>query len=78
MQTLIAEILAAWRRAERLAGTLPEDSREQRAALVAAERLQILYQDLVKVAGEVDETTARQLLADLTLTSGNPSGGEAL
>ena len=78
VQTLIAEILAAWRRAERLAATLPEDSREQRAALVAVGRLQILYQDLTKVAGEVDETTARELLADLSMTSRNPTGGEPL
>ena len=65
MQTLIAEVLAAWRRAERLSETLPADSLERAAAEVASKRLRVLYVDLTKVAGEVDDATARALLADL-------------
>lgn len=77
MQTLIAEVLAAWRRADRLGATLPEDSREQRAAVVAAERLQVLYLDLTRVAGEIDEDTARALLADLAVTKRAATPNEA-
>jgi hypothetical protein len=65
VQTLVAEVLAAWRRAERLVGSLPERSLEHSAALHAAERLHELYTDLVKVAGVVDEADARSLLAEL-------------
>ena len=65
VQTLIAEVLAAWRRAERLSADLPADSLERAAAEVASTRLHDLYVDLTKVAGEVDDATARALLADL-------------
>jgi hypothetical protein len=70
MQTLVAEILAAWRRAERLSATLQAGSLEQSAALVAAYRLRELYQDLVKVAGKVEEADARALLAELAELQG--------
>jgi hypothetical protein len=46
MQSLVAEVLAAWRHAERLAAELPADHPDRAGALVAAERLRALYQDL--------------------------------
>ena len=65
VQTLVAEVLAAWRRAERLSAELPDDSLEGAAATMASKRLHDLYVDLTKVAGEVDEADARALLAEL-------------
>jgi hypothetical protein len=46
MQTVVAEILRAWRRAERLAAELPAGSSEQAAAELASRRLRELFQDL--------------------------------
>ena len=67
MQTLVAEVLAAWRRAERLAGELPDGSPQQLAASSACERLRDLYRDLTspEIAGEVTVADARTLLAEL-------------
>jgi hypothetical protein len=67
MQTLVAEILAAWRRAERLSNELPQGSLEQVAAQAVAEKLRNIYQDLTRsgAAREVSEAEARTLLAEL-------------
>jgi hypothetical protein len=65
MRTLVAEVLAAWRRAELLSTRLPDDSLEGAAAQMAAKRLHALYVDLTKVAGEVKEADAKALLAEL-------------
>ena len=67
MQTLIAEVLAAWRRAERLASTLPAGSAEQQAALTACDRLRQVYRDLTNsgVAHEISEAEALTLLREL-------------
>jgi hypothetical protein len=46
MQTLVAEILAAWRRAERLAVCLEAGSPERIAVDRACERLRDAYQEL--------------------------------
>ena len=59
MQKLVAEILTAWRRAERLAGTLPEDSAERAAAHRAADRLRDAYQELTH-SGVADALTAAE------------------
>ncbi|HYH91853.1 MAG TPA: hypothetical protein VD763_01745 [Candidatus Saccharimonadales bacterium] len=66
MQKLVAEIMAAWRRAERLAGTLPEGSAEQEAAERACDRLQQAFQELTHsgVAHAISEAEARLLVAD--------------
>lgn len=50
MQRLLQVVLTAWREAERIAGERSEESREHEAALVAAERLRILYAELVESA----------------------------
>ena len=70
MRTLVAEVLAAWRRAERLSGELPPASPEQIAAQQACERLRAVYQDLVSsgVVEPVSEAGARSLLAELAST----------
>jgi hypothetical protein len=68
VQTLVAEILAAWRRADRLSNELPDGTPEHAAALSACERLRDLYHDLTHsgVAREVTEAEARTLLRELT------------
>jgi hypothetical protein len=69
MQTLIAEILAAWRRAERLTNEYAEGSPEHAAAQAACERLRDLYHDLTRsgIVDDVSEADARQLLSDLAI-----------
>jgi hypothetical protein len=57
LQKLAAEILAAWRRAERLTNVLPEGSPERLAAERACERLRDAYQDLTH-SGVVEALTA--------------------
>jgi hypothetical protein len=66
MQKLVAEILAAWRRAERLASTMPEGSPEHEAARRACERLRDAYQELTHsgVAEAVSAAEAKLLLKD--------------
>jgi type IV pilus biogenesis protein CpaD/CtpE len=67
MQTLVAEILAAWRRAERLSNELPEGSPEQAAAQAVADKMRDVYQELTQMgaAHEVTEAEARMLLEEL-------------
>jgi hypothetical protein len=66
VQKLVAEIMAAWRRAERLASTLPEDSAEREAARRACDRLRDAYQELTHsgVADALTAAEARMLVAD--------------
>jgi hypothetical protein len=66
VQKLVAEILAAWRRAERLASTLPEGSLEHEAAARACGRLRDAYQELTHsgVADALTAAEARLLLSD--------------
>ena len=66
MRKLVAEIMAAWRRAERLANTLPPGSAEREAAERACERLRDAYQDLTHsgVASALTAAEARLLLQD--------------
>jgi hypothetical protein len=67
MQKLVAEIMAAWRRAERLCSTLPDDSPERAAAQRACERLRDAYQELTHsgVAAEISAAEARLLVKDV-------------
>ena len=67
MQKLVAEILAAWRRADRLEQSLPPGSPAQQAALRACERLRDAYHELVSsgaVAALTDDE-ARVLVRDV-------------
>jgi hypothetical protein len=66
VQKLVAEIMAAWRRAERLANSLPSDSPEHEAAERASNRLRDAYQELTHsgVAAALTAAEARLLLAD--------------
>ena len=66
MQKLVAEIMAAWRRAERLSGTLPQGSAEHDAAQRACERLRDAYQELTHsgVAEALSAAEAKLLLRD--------------
>jgi hypothetical protein len=66
VQKLVAEILAAWRRAERLASTLPEESAERLAAQRACDRLRDAYQELTHsgVAEALTTAEAKLLLSD--------------
>ena len=67
MQKLVAQVLAAWRRAERLATELEPGSPAQRAAKGAADRLRQIYQELTRpgVGREITEAQAQRLLEDL-------------
>jgi hypothetical protein len=67
VQTLVAEILAAWRRAERLSNELPQGSVEQAAAQAVAGKMRDIYQDLTHsgAAHDVTEADARTLLEEL-------------
>jgi len=67
MQTLVAEILAVWRRAERLADSLPDGSPQQIGARLASERLRDLYHELTSTGAATPTTDAdaRSLLAEL-------------
>jgi hypothetical protein len=59
MQTLVAEILAAWRRAERLAETLDTGSPERAAVDRVCDRLRGAYHDLTE-SGVAHGLTARE------------------
>jgi len=67
VQTLVAEILAAWRRADRLTHELEPGTPEHAAATEACERLRDLYRDLTNggVAVPLSEADARALLSEL-------------
>jgi hypothetical protein len=69
MQALLAEILAEWRKAERLAAELPRGSPEQLAAQSAGDGLHDLYRDVEAAAhmGVTDRGTFWQLFAELRL-----------
>lgn len=66
MRKLVAEIMAAWRRAERLAATLPDGSAERAAAQRASERLRDAFQELTHsgVAEALSVAEARLLVQD--------------
>jgi hypothetical protein len=66
MQKLVAEIMAAWRRAERLSNSLPEGSPERDAADRACNRLCDAYQELTHsgVAEALTSAEAKMLLRD--------------
>jgi hypothetical protein len=66
VQKLVAEIMAAWRRAERLASTLPPGSPEHDAAQRACDRLRDAYQELTHsgVAEALSVAEAKLLLRD--------------
>ena len=66
MQKLVAEIMAAWRRAERLAAVLPHDTPEGAAAQRAADRLREAFQELTHsgVVEALSAADAKLLLRD--------------
>jgi hypothetical protein len=66
VQKLVAEIMTAWRRAERLAESLPNGSAEHEAALHACEKLRDAYQELTHsgVAAALTAAEARLLVKD--------------
>ena len=66
MQKLVAEIMAAWRRAERLAESLPAESPERDAANRACQRLRDAYQELTHsgVAAALTAAEARLRVPD--------------
>ncbi len=59
MQTLVAEILAAWRRAERLSATLDVGSPERAVVDRACEKLRDAYHELTE-SGVAHGLTARE------------------
>lgn len=69
MQTVVVEILAAWRRAERLAASLERGSPEQAAVERACEHLRAAYMEMTGsgVAHVLSPSEARELIASLDL-----------
>ena len=69
MQTLVAEVLSAWRSAERLAATLPPGTPEHAMAERACAQLRQLFHELTSsndaTAPNLDEAQARAVMADL-------------
>jgi len=74
MQKLVAEIMAAWRRAERLTHSLPADSAERAAAERASARLRDAYQELTH-SGVADALTAAEARLLLVDTANEIDGG---
>jgi hypothetical protein len=66
VQKLVAEIMAAWRRAERLTNSLPDGSPERDAAQRASHRLRDAYQELTHsgVAAALTAAEAKLLIVD--------------
>lgn len=66
MQTVVAEILAAWRRAERLAAGL-ETKTDEQAARRACEHLRAAYRELTDsgTAHAMTPSEAREMIANL-------------
>ena len=58
MQRLLQVVLSAWREAERVAAERSEGSQEHMAALIAAERLRLLYGELIESAKADDDAAA--------------------
>jgi hypothetical protein len=65
VQRLLQVVLTAWREAERVASERSEDSQEHRAALVAADRLRVLYGELLDSAKADDDAAALQAMPPL-------------
>jgi hypothetical protein len=65
MQSLVAQVLAAWRNAERLTNELPPATAEHAAASAACERLRHAYQELTRWDGWVAEEEARAAVSEL-------------
>jgi hypothetical protein len=55
MQRLLQVVLSAWREAERVAAERSEGSQEHKAALVASDRLRLLYGELLESAKADDD-----------------------
>ncbi len=68
MQRLLQVVLSAWREAERVAAERSEGSQEHKAALVAADRLRLLYGELLdsaKADDDMSTVTSVPPLSDL-------------
>jgi hypothetical protein len=66
VQRLLQVVLSAWREAERVAAERPEGSQEHEAALVATERLRVLYGELLESARADHDTSTVAGAAPLT------------
>jgi len=64
MQSLVADVLAAWRAAERVAMENDPGTPEYATAILAVDRLRSLYAELVSAAkaGETDPAAHRSIL----------------
>jgi hypothetical protein len=60
VQKLVAEVMVAWRSAERLAGEMPPDDPLRRVAAEAAEQLQVVFSTLTMVMQGDDEPDGSQ------------------
>ena len=71
MQTVVVELLAAWRRAERIAASLERGSPERAAVERACQHLRAAYIEMTGsgVAREVTPAEARELIGTVDLAS---------
>ena len=76
MQTLTAQVLDAWRDAERLSQALRHDTPEHASAVAACERLRGVYQAVTRWDGWTAEDEARRALSEFR--SRETPGGPAL
>jgi hypothetical protein len=74
MQKLVAEVLAAWREADRVAAEYAPGTTDHLAALEAVERLRELYAKLTGLATG-DEATAAVTLAAIRVRPADPLQG---
>jgi hypothetical protein len=67
VQKLIADVLTAWRSAERLASEMPADSPKRPAVMAAAEQLQLTFNELTLASGADEEAIPERSEADEAL-----------
>jgi hypothetical protein len=67
LQKLVADVLTAWRSAERLAAELPADSPKRPAVLAAVDQLQRTFNELTLASGPEDVVAAEASEADAAL-----------
>ena len=75
VQALVAEVLRAWREAERVANEREPGTSDHVAAMIAVERLRDVYADLMSAqAGETDATADRSILDTVRLSTATDGG----
>jgi len=64
VQSLVSQVLAAWREAERIASASPRGSASERAARNAVQRLRDLYVDLTTASANEARRSAQPVMPE--------------